>query len=137
MGHVWLLIKFEVFLKGPKLIGHIIGQSGDNEFRKTKEPETKPRYRMTPSRVYFHYFYLMNRYLHKCRVRSMIYSCKWFEKYKWFLENWTSNTDFNRCMMHLSLGDSDVGDITMLLTLWLRQMENFDDIEQLSVNEQW
>ena len=38
MGHVWLLIKFEVFLKGPKLIGHIIGQSGDNEFRKTKDP---------------------------------------------------------------------------------------------------
>ena len=37
MGHVWLLIKFEVFLKGPKLIGHIIGQSGDNEFRKTKK----------------------------------------------------------------------------------------------------
>ena len=42
MGHVWLLIKFEVFLKGPKLIGHIIGQSGDNEFRKTKETNPRP-----------------------------------------------------------------------------------------------
>ena len=109
MGHVWLLIKFEVFLKGPKLIGHIIGQSGDNEFRKTKDP-TKPRYRMTPSRVYFHYFYLMNRYLNKCRVRSVIYSSKWFEKYKWFLEHWTSNSEleFQSKMHEISGRDREI-----------------------------